>query len=81
MLRLVGYGSELNLAYPPRPSDVRQRWDPEWAVKLRVKSVTSGMLGMEDMAGMQGGRPGAEAKPEEAAKPKPLDLLRGILGR
>ena len=81
MLRLVGYGSELNLAYPPRPSDVRQRWDPEWAVKLRVKSITSGMLGMEDMAGLQGGRPGVEAKPEEAAKPKPLDLLRGILGR
>ena len=81
MLRLVGYGSELNLAHPPRPSDVRQRWEPEWAVKLRVKTITSGMLGMEDMAAAPGSSP-TQDKPEEAEKkPNPLGILRGILGR
>lgn len=87
MLKLVAYGSELNLAYPPRPTDPRQRWDPEWAVKVRVKSVASAMLGMEDMPQAPATeRPAAEAperkeQPEEAQRPKPLDILRGILGR
>lgn len=40
MLRGIAYGQELNLAYPPRPSDTRIAWEPEWAARLRVKSVT-----------------------------------------
>lgn len=83
MLRLVGYGSELNLAYPPRPTDPRQRWDPDWAVKIRVKTVTMGMLGMPDAE--MPSRAAKEAPPAEAPKeerkPRALDVLRGILGR
>ncbi len=54
MLRMIAYGSELHLAHPPRPADPKIAWEPDWAVKLRVKSVTSAMLGM-DMGGMQRG--------------------------
>ena len=85
MLRLIGYGNELNLAHPPRPSDVRQPWNPQWAVKVRVKAVANAMLGMPDMGGM--GSPGAAANPaqqppaEEPKLPGALDLLKGILGR
>ena len=84
MLRLIGYGNELNLAHPPRPTDPKLPWNPQWAVKLRVKTVAQSMLGMPDMGGA--GNPGAAANPaqspaEEPKKPGALDLLKGILGR
>ena len=90
MLRLIAYGSELNLVHPPRPADPKIAWEPVWAAKLRVKSVASGMLGMEmmDAAGTppDGGSPQQQQQqpaPEMDNKPKlkPADLLRGILGR
>lgn len=90
MLRSIAYGPELNLAHPPRPSDPRTPWEPEWAVKLRVKAVHTAMLGMPSM-----GRPGPGGDPDPAAadkaerpsdkkpekKPSALDILRGVLGR
>jgi len=84
ILRAIAYGSELNLAHPPRPSDPRVAWEPQWAVKVRVKSMTTAMLGM-DGGGMPQ-RPQAEPAPErpapqQPAMPNPVDVLRGILGR
>lgn len=84
MLRMIAYGSELNLAHPPRPADPKVPWEPQWAVKLRVKSVTGAMLGMAEMPGMGGAaeEPAPEASaPAKEKKPKALDLLKGILGR
>jgi hypothetical protein len=89
MLRMIAYGSELNLAHPPRPADPKVTWEPEWAVKVRVKSVTMAMLGME---GMPGAMPGMAATPDGSAAPpaeeqkkekapSALDILRGVLGR
>ncbi len=76
LLRVIAFGNELNLAYPPRPTDVRQAWEPQWAVKVRLKSVASAVLGLD------GGRGKPENKPEkEDSKPSPLDRLRNILGR
>lgn len=63
-LRMIAYGNELNLAHPPRPTDPKIAWEPEWAVKVRVKSVASAMLGM-DMSAMQRG---ARAKPPADAQ-------------
>jgi len=57
MLRAIAYGTELNMAYPPRPKDPAVAWEPDWNVKIRVKSMTTTMLGMEgadDMGGMEG---------------------------
>ncbi len=93
MLRMIAYGSELNLAHPPRPADPKIAWEPQWAVKVRVKSVASTMLGMDmnEMTGSGRGQQATEAAREEANKdpakkeesmmPKPLDVLRGIFGR
>ncbi len=89
MLRMIAYGSELNLAFPPRPTDPKIAWEPQWAAKIRVKSVASAFLGM-DMSQMQrGAAPAAgeaspsqqQQKPEEEQKLNPVDLLRGIFGR
>lgn len=51
MLRMIAYGNELNLAHPPRPANPKLSWEPEWAAKVRVKSVATAMLGMEEMSG------------------------------
>jgi len=75
-LRMIAYGTELNLAHPPRPADPKVPWEPQWAVKVRVKSVASAMLGMDMGSMMRGGgrsstpaqSPQQEAPAGEAAK-------------
>lgn len=89
MLRMIAYGSELNLAYPPRPADPKQAWEPQWAAKVRVKSVANAMLGM-DMPAMMGAPEDARAPTQREAQQQPksepnlpdaVNILRGILGR
>ena len=83
MLRLIGYGNELNLAHPPRPADPKAAWEPVWAVKVRVKSVASSMLGMPEMGDMDKsaeGKPSADPEPKDKT-PSAFDILRGVLGR
>ena len=78
MLRMIAYGSELNLVHPPRPTDPKIAWEPDWAVKIRVKSVTSAMLGM-DMSGMSGGGRGqrsTQSRPSEAPQDAPKDAQK-----
>lgn len=65
MLRMIAYGSETNIAYPPRPADMRVTWEPEWAVRVRVKSNTMAMLGEE-----QGGRASAAATSQPSQSPQ-----------
>ena len=85
MVRMIAYGNELNLAQPPRPTDPRVAWEPVWAAKIRVKSQTTAILGMEGGMGMMGGAeapgPAPAASEPEAKKPGVKDLLRGLLGR
>lgn len=85
MLRMIAYGNELNLAHPPRPTNPRQAWEPVWAVKLRLKSVTMAMLGQDTPTGAPRSDSGTPTEQGEAAdkdkKPGVKDLLRGILGR
>ncbi len=85
MLRVIAYGNELNLAHPPRPADPKAPWAPVWAVKLRLKSVAMVIPGMPAM-GEPTGKPGTQKPaPQSEDKadglPKPMDLLKGILGR
>jgi hypothetical protein len=95
MLRAIAYGTELNMAYPPRPTDPKIAWEPEWNLKLRVKSMTTTMMGMPEGAMMPPGAddadmtdappPGDDATPppEEKKKKKgwnPLDIVNGVLG-
>jgi len=73
MLRMIAYGTELNLAYPPRPTDPKVAWEPDWALKVRVKSVAFTMLGMPAMDGgggvEDGSAEGGEGSSTDGAPP------------
>ena len=82
MYQFVAWGGESNFTYPPRPADPKVAWNIEWTVKVRYRSATGGILGMEspygagdddDSAPADGARPSRPAK-----KPKGTDLLRGL---
>ncbi len=63
MLRMIAYGSESNFVHPPRPADPKAVWEPDWSVRVRVKSSTMAMLGEE----RPGGRPGRGSRPGSGA--------------
>jgi hypothetical protein len=65
MNSLNGYGPELNVVHPPRPQDPKADWNQEYAVKLRLRSFTSAMAGMEDA----GDRPARRARTGPNAGP------------
>ena len=74
MLRMIAYGTEIDLAYPPRPADPKVAWEPDWALKVRVKSVAMSMLGMPAMEGTPGSgaagmnQTGTEGTPPDATQ-------------
>ena len=88
MLRMIAYGPESTLSHPARPANAPKSWQPEWTVRVRTKSQTMAMLGM-DMGGMAGGsESSSDSAPaeEQAEKPSGLpgaagSILRGIFGR
>lgn len=82
MVRMIAYGPELNLAHPPRPANPKAPWNPEWAVRVRVKSTGMTMLGMGDEGGRGSSRAqSGQQKEESEGLPSPSNLLRGIFGR
>lgn len=70
MLRAIAYGSELDLAHPPRPKDPKIAWEPDWRVKIRVKSMTTTIMGMEGMEGMDD-MPSLEEDQPDTEEPPP----------
>jgi hypothetical protein len=89
LVQLAAYGQETNLSYPARPEDPKIPWNIEWAVKVRYKSQTGGMLGMA-MPGMGGGMAGEDEgtrgqgahgqQPQQKPRGRPGlgDVLRGL---
>jgi hypothetical protein len=74
MLRMIAYGPESNFAWPPKPANPKSPWNPEWNVRVRTKSTTTAMLGM-DMAAM--GQRGPQPPQEKQSLKK---RLKGLLG-
>lgn len=80
MLRAIAYGTELNLAHPARPTEPKIAWEPEWNLKIRVKSMATTMMGMEGetpsmdtearAAGSAEAAPSADEVPPEEKKNK-----------
>jgi hypothetical protein len=71
----IAYGNGLNLLHPPRPADPKllPAWNPEWSLRVRVKSTAMTMLGQE-------AAPARQQKKEEPVNP--FDVLKkGIFGR
>ena len=82
MLRVIAYGSELNLVHPPKPANPNTPWEPVWAAKVRVKSVAStipGMSGRSESPSRSSDSPTPTVPAGEAASP--LNIFRGIFGR
>jgi len=83
MLRMIAWGSELNLAHPPRPSDPRTPWEPEWAVRVRVKATTMAMLGV-DVGGAgsaaEAAAPSPSGQPASAGQPSTPPAAPSIPG-
>jgi len=67
VFRLIGFGGEANLAYPPRPPEP-QPWRPVWTVKVRYRSAASGLLGM-DMERMMSGHDDDDGDPQPQQPP------------
>lgn len=83
MVNLSAYGPQADFAYPPRPADARQAWRPEWIARVRFRSSTMLIPGMEGFgAGMEemGGEPRAGRPDAPPRKPK-CRGLRGIAER
>ena len=87
MSRVIAYGDELNMAWPPRPKDPKITWEPQWDVKVRRKSVASLMPGMDSMAmsaamagqgddGAPAGQQPAQAAPAEAKPATATDVIK-----
>jgi hypothetical protein len=85
MFRLIAYGGETNISYPPRPP-APQPWHMLWTVKIRYRAETGGILGMT-MPGMGGmgeerrypppnGQPGNEDQPPN----RPFNPFGGLGG-
>lgn len=73
---LHAYGPEESFAYPPRPADPKVKWVPEWTARIRHRSTTGFLVGMD---GFGAGAAVDGAQPKPACKPKKRGL-GGMLG-
>ncbi|MFA6219349.1 MAG: hypothetical protein WC692_06180 [Erythrobacter sp.] len=76
MASLSGFGPEKDFAYPPKPAKAAA-WKPEWIARVRFRSTTMAMLGM-DLPGTDGSgtADAADGAPPTQAKPK----CKGLAG-
>ncbi len=95
MVRGIAYGQELNLAYPPRPADPKVAWAPDWAARIRVKSVA--MTPLDGSADARQTLPAPATKDNSATRELPQEnkgllpavpglpnvgnVLKGLFGR
>ncbi len=68
MLRGIAYGQELNLAHPPRPTDKRMAWEPEWAARVRVKSVAMLPLGEDGSSSARHSPRASKSTPDDGSQ-------------
>jgi hypothetical protein len=88
VFQLTAYGGETNISYPPRPP-APQPWNIAWQVKVRYRSATGGMVGMDMarmMGGDEGGRPNRQGQqgqqgqqpPQKPKRSNPFGGLGGL---
>lgn len=76
---LHAYGPEESFAYPPRPADPKVKWVPEWTARIRHRSTTGFLVGMEGFGGAGAGAAQQSDQEKPACKPKKKGL-GGLLG-
>ncbi|MBD3729743.1 MAG: hypothetical protein IE933_08570 [Sphingomonadales bacterium] len=79
MANMYAYGPERDFSYPPRPPKVKV-WSPEWIARVRFRSTSMTLLGMDMGAmGMPGSRSGQESSSSEPA-PSTKPKCKGLKG-
>jgi hypothetical protein len=82
MVNLQAYGPQADFAYPPRPADARKPWNPEWIARVRFRSSTMLIPGMEGMAGgMDRTEPGASGTTDTKPRKPKCKGLKGLAER
>jgi hypothetical protein len=81
MVRMIAYGPELNLAHPPRPANPNAPWNPEWAVRVRIKSTGMTILGMEEQTRERSPGKATRQEPGALELPSVGGVLKGLFGR
>ena len=69
-LQFIGYGDELNIAYPPKPKDSTKPHEYIWAVKLRNKSTGMLPIGMDEGKAERRTKESRPKQDEQPAEPK-----------
>ncbi len=77
--QLVAYGGESNLSYPPRPP-APQPWNIAWQVKVRYRSATSGLVGVDMARMMRGDDDDDRSQHPGQQQPPPPKKKGGFLG-
>lgn len=78
LVNFQAYGPQVEFVYPPRPADPRKPWKPEWLARVRFRSSTMLIPGMEAMIG---GSDAAQESTGTAPEPKPKKpRCRGLRG-
>ncbi|HEY8024487.1 MAG TPA: hypothetical protein VIF60_07980 [Burkholderiaceae bacterium] len=81
MIRMIAYGNEMDVAYPARPKNPKQTWEPQWAAKVRLKSVTMSILGMQNQGRDRNtNNPNPDSDKPKDQTPTPLNVLKGLFG-
>ena len=82
-LQFIGYGDEMNIAYPPKPRDSTKPHEYIWAVKLRNKSTGMLPIGMDEGKAERRKQKQDEQPAEEKESPDPvkdtINKMKGIL--
>lgn len=79
MVQGIAYGQDLHLAHPPRPTDRKVAWEPEWTAQIRVKSLA--MLPLEQGGGASKMEPQKPLMPAIPGLPDIGGALKGLFGR
>lgn len=78
MTTLYGYGPQADFAYPPRPTDPKIAWRPEWIARVRYRTNAMVLAGMPAMGGAE---QGGQSQPAPSAPANTLPPCpRGLAG-
>jgi hypothetical protein len=82
IINLQAYGPQADFAFPARPADTRKPWNPEWIARVRFRSSTMLIPGMEAIAGT-GAQSGTGTAPETQTAPRKPKCkgLKGVAER
>lgn len=78
MIRMIAYGNELDVAWPARPKNPKQVWEPQWAAKVRLKSVTMNILGMQNHNANN--QDNGDKQQQQQPSASPINVLKGLFG-